>query len=129
MTELQTVAAEIELLCRAYAAFNRREIESVLALMHSNVDWPNGMEGGRVLGKAAVREYWKRQFEVLDSRVEPQGFATEADGRIAVQVHQVVHDKSGKLLADQMVQHVYELRDGLIASMEIRSGSSLNSSS
>lgn len=129
MTELQTVAPEIEQLRGAYAAFNRREIESVLALMHSNVDWPNGMEGGRVVGKAAVREYWKRQFEVLDSRVEPQGFATEADGRIAVQVHQVVHDKQGKLLADQMVLHVYELRDGLIASMEIRSGSTLNSSS
>jgi ketosteroid isomerase-like protein len=120
MAELQTVAAEIELLHRAYAAFNQREIESVLALMHSNVDWPNGMEGGRVLGTGAVREYWTRQFEVVDSYVEPKNFTTEADGRIAVHVHQVVRDRAGKLLADQMVQHVYEIRDGLIGSMEIR---------
>ena len=35
-------------------------------------------------------------------------------------MHQVVHDKSGKLVGDQMVQHVYEFRDGLIQSMEIR---------
>jgi hypothetical protein len=53
--------------------------------------------------------------------VEPKKFAKEADGRVAIDVHQVVHDNAGKLLADQMVQHVYEIRDGLIRSMEIRS--------
>lgn len=120
MAEVQTPAAEIALLRKVYAAFNRREIETVLAVMHSNVDWPNGMEGGRVLGTAAVREYWTRQFGLLDPRVEPQNFASEPDGRIAVDVHQVVHDKAGKLLVDHMVQHVYEIRDGLIQSMEIR---------
>ena len=73
-----------------------------------------------MLGKAAVRAYWKRQFEMLDSKVEPKKFTPEADGRIAIDVHQVVHDKSGKLVGDQMVQHVYEFRDGLIRSMEIR---------
>ncbi len=120
MAEVQAVAAEIEMLHRMYAAFNRRDIETVLAAMQADVDWPNGMEGGRVLGKAEVREYWKRQFEVLDPSVEPQNFAREQDGRISIDVHQVVHDRSGKLVVDQMVQHVYEFRDGLIQSMEIR---------
>jgi ketosteroid isomerase-like protein len=120
MAELGETSAEVELLLRTYAAFNRREIETVLSAMHANVDWPNGMEGGRVLGKAAVRDYWKRQFEVLDPHVEPKNFTGEADGRIAVDVHQVVHDKSGKLVVDQMVRHVYEIRDGLIQSMLIR---------
>ena len=119
MAEVQ-MAADIELLHSAYAAFNRREIETVLGLMDANVDWPNGMEGGRVLGTAAVRDYWKRQFEVVQSHVEPKSFSTEADGRIAVDVHQVVHDKAGKLLDDRMIQHIYEIRDGLIQSMEIR---------
>jgi ketosteroid isomerase-like protein len=120
MLRVENAGAKIELLRRTYAAFNRREIEHVLALMHSNVDWPNGMEGGRVLGTAAVRDYWTRQFEMLDPHVEPQNFTTESDGRIAVDVHQVVHDKSGKLLVDHMVQHVYEIRNELIQSMEIR---------
>ena len=120
MAELSVVSAEIDLLRKMYAAFNRRDIEAVLAQMHADVDWPNGMEGGRVLGTAAVRDYWKRQFESLNPRVEPQNFTAEPDGRIAVEVHQVVHDTSGKLLVDQMVQHVYELRDGLIRGMEIR---------
>jgi ketosteroid isomerase-like protein len=121
MAETQAVSAEIELLQRIYAAFNRRDFETVLAAMVDDVDWPNGMEGGRVLGKDAVRAYWKRQFEVFDSRVEPLGFTAEADDRIAVEVHQIVHDKAGELVADQMVQHVYEIRDRLIRSMEIRS--------
>jgi ketosteroid isomerase-like protein len=121
MAETVAISAEIELLRRVYASFNRREIEDVLAVMYPDVDWPNGMEGGRVLGKDAVRSYWTRQFEVLDPHVEPQGFASETDGRIAVEVHQVVHDKSGKLLVDQVIHHVYEIRDGLIRSMEIRS--------
>jgi len=120
MVEVQAVATEIEMLQRMYAAFNQRDIETVLAAMQDNVDWPNGMEGGRVLGKAAVRDYWIRQFEVLDPHVEPKNFTREADGRIAIDVHQVVRDKDGKLVADQMIQHVYEFRGGLIQSMEIR---------
>jgi hypothetical protein len=72
------------------------------------------------LETGAVREYWRRQFEVVDSHVEPKSFTTEADGRIAVHVQQVVHDKAGKLLADQMVQHLYEIQDGLIQGMKIR---------
>jgi len=121
MAGLQEVFAEIELLQAMYVAFNRRDVETVLAAMDADVDWPNAMEGGRESGKAAVREYWRRQFEILDPRVEPRGFTTEKDGRIAVAVHQVVHDKTGKLLVDQMINHVYEFRGGLICSMEIRS--------
>jgi ketosteroid isomerase-like protein len=125
MLETQTVLGAIdpvlvELLQRVYTAFNRREIETVLAAMEADVDWPNGMEGGRVQGQGSVREYWRRQFEVLDPKVEPKKFIRDADGRIVVEVHQVVHDKSGKLVVDQMVRHVYEIRGGLIRSMEIR---------
>ena len=120
MAELQAVSAEVELLRGVYAAFNRREIETVLAAMHPNVDWPNGMDGGRVLGTAAVRDYWRRQFEVLDPRVQPKNFVMDPDGRIAVEVHQVVHDRTGNLLVDQTIHHVYEIRDGLILRMEIQ---------
>jgi ketosteroid isomerase-like protein len=120
LVKTEADAAEADLLRRIYDAFNRREIETVLAAMHPEVDWPNGMEGGRVLGTSAVRDYWKRQFEIFVPHVEPIGFAHEPDGRIAVKVHQVVHDIAGKLVVDQIIQHVYEIRDGLIRSMEIR---------
>lgn len=103
-----------------YEAFNRRDFETVLKMMHAEVDWPNAAENIRVYGRDAVREYWKRQFESRDSTVDPQGFASEPDGRIAVEVHQVVRDKSGQMIADRMVEHVYTIRGGLITRMEIR---------
>jgi hypothetical protein len=109
-----------ELLTAAYTAFNARDINAVLVLMHPDVDWPNGMEGGRVHGHDEVRSYWRRQWEILDPRVEPVGFAEDEAGSTVVDVHQVVRDRAGNLLADRTVQHIYSIRNGLIESMEIR---------
>jgi hypothetical protein len=109
-----------EVLRRAYAAFNARDIDRALAVMHRDVDWPNGMEGGRELGHDAVRAYWTRQFGLIDSHVDPVGFSDDDQGRVVVDVHQVVRDLDGALLSEQRVEHVYTLREGLIARMEIR---------
>ena len=49
-----------ELLRGAYDAFNARDIERALVLMTPDVDWPNGMEGGRVHGHEEVRLYGER---------------------------------------------------------------------
>ena len=111
-------AAE-QLLTRAYEAFNARDIEGVLSLMHPDVDWPNAMEGGREHGHAAVRAYWTRQFTIVRSLVEPERFETEADGRVAVHVHQVVANLCGDAVSDRHVRHVYTLRDGLIERMDV----------
>ena len=54
-----------------YAAFNERDIDGVLDAMTPDVDWPNGWEGGRVLGREAVRDYWSRQWAQIDPRVDP----------------------------------------------------------
>jgi ketosteroid isomerase-like protein len=109
-----------QLLRRAYEAFNARDIDGALGLMHPDVDWPNGMEGGRELGHDAVRAYWERQFGLIDSHVEPVGFAEDEEGRVVVEVDQVVRDLDGALLSEQRVQHVYTMRDGLIERMDIR---------
>jgi ketosteroid isomerase-like protein len=111
-----------DLLARTYAAFNARDIESVLATMHPEVAWPNGMEGGIIFGHRGVRDYWTRQWGMIDPSVEPVGFTSTGDGRVAVEVHQVVRDLAGKVVKDQVVRHVYAFEDGLIRSMEIREG-------
>jgi hypothetical protein len=115
---------DCDLLIKIYEAFNRRDIDTVLAEMHDDVDWPNGMEGGRVHGREAVRQYWLRQWSQIDPRVEPQGFRTDPTGGTIVTVHQIIRDLDGKLLADKTLQHVYLIRDGLIHSMEIREADS-----
>lgn len=109
-----------ELLTHIYQAFNRREIDTVLEAMHPDVDWPNGMEGGRVLGRQSVREYWTRQWAMVDPVVEPVHMAEDEDGRIVVDVHQLVQDLSGKLLLDHMVQHIYTFENHVIMRMDIR---------
>lgn len=112
--------AERQLLVKTYEAFNARDIDTSLAAMHPDVDWPNGMEGGRVDGHGGVRDYWTRQWRMIDPHVEPLRFETDEAGRTIVEVHQVVRDLTGTLLADQTVWHVYTIEDGLILNMEIR---------
>ena len=113
--------SEKEILAAAYVAFNKRDIDAVLALMSTNVDWPKGFEGGRVHGHQEVRAYWTRQWALVDPHVDPVRIVPDDAGDWVVDVHQVVGDLSGKQLGDQMVQHVYSIRDGLIERMEIRS--------
>ena len=95
-------------------------MDAALELMHRDVDWPNGMEGGRERGREAVRRYWTRQFTMIDSHVEPESLLHTDDGRVAVHVHAVVRDLDGNVVSDGYVEHVYSFRDGLVAHMEIR---------
>jgi SnoaL-like domain len=108
-----------KLLSLAYKLFNVRDIDGVLRLMSPDVDWPNGMEGGRVHGHDGVREYWKRQWALIDPHVAPIAFETDPEGHVVVEVHQVVRDLTGQLLLDQRVDHLYSIEDGLIHRMDI----------
>jgi ketosteroid isomerase-like protein len=112
---------EEELLLRsAYQAFNTRDVEAAVGLMHPEVDWPNAWEGGRVVGRAAVRDYWARQFAVISSKVEPESFTEESDGSITVDVHQVVHDtRTDELLSESRVRHRYWLERGPVKRMDV----------
>jgi hypothetical protein len=111
--------AEREVLNTAYRDFNARNIEAVISRLHPHVDWANGMEGGHVHCKDAVRAYWTRQFAVLNPHVEPVGIEPDEEDNWVVQVHQVVRDLQGNLLVDTTVYHTYRFRDGLIVRMDI----------
>ena len=108
-----------ELLEAVYRDFNARRLEAVLARMHPDVVWPNGWEGGFVHGHEGVRDYWTRQWAVLDPHVEPVEISVDERGRWVVKVHQVVHDREGKLLSDKIVYHAYHISDSLIERMDI----------
>lgn len=115
-----TVDQTEEILRSAYRAFNARDVDAGLDLMHPNVDWPNAWEGGRVVGRAAVGDYWRRQFESISSNVEPETFEHLTNGEVSVLVNQTVHDaKSGEELSEGTVRHRYRLEDGLIVWMDV----------
>lgn len=80
------------------------------------------MKGGSVLGHRGIRDYWTRQWGIIDPSVEPMRFTPTGDGRVDVEVHQVVRDLDGNLLKDHIVRHIYAFEDGLIKSMEIHGG-------
>ena len=87
-----------------YDAFNARDIDAVLATMTDDVD------------------YWTRQWAAIDPSVEAVGVAVRPDGAVAVDVEQVVRDLDGTVVAQGRVVHVYTLRDGLVARMDIVEG-------
>src|SRR5690349_19654038 len=84
-----------ELLRQLYERFNARDMESLLKMMQLDVMWANGMEGGHVYGHDGVRSYWTRQWAMIDPHVEPIAFSTNANGTVAVEVHQTVRDLKG----------------------------------
>lgn len=114
------MGSDEEILKAAYEAFNARDVEAALALMHPDVDWPNAWEGGRVAGRDAVAAYWARQFEQISSTVEPEDFDLDPDGAITVAVHQVVRDaRTGEIQTDTRVLHRWWLEDGLVVRMDV----------
>jgi len=107
------------LIRQAYAAFNARDIPTVLATLHPQVRWSRAWEGDYATGHEEVRQYWQRQWQELDPRVEPTGIRELADGRLEVMVQQVVKDKQGTLVFEGPVKHLYTLQDGLLQQMDI----------
>ena len=59
---------------RIYDRFNARDIDGVLTALTDDVAWANGMDGGHVHGREAVRAYWTRQWAMVSPHVEPVGF-------------------------------------------------------
>ncbi len=110
---------QIELLRAAYAAFNARDIDAALVLMTPNVAWPMAFKGGFVRGPEEVRAYWTEQWSETDPHVEPVDFTPEDGGQVLVEVHQVVRDLAGAVLADEHVGHRFTVENGLISKMEV----------
>ncbi len=108
-----------EFLQNLYDAFNRREIETIISSMRSRVKWANGLEGGFVYGRDAVRQYWTNQFKAIQPQLETLRFETDENNREIVTVHQIVKDLQGNLLADATVHQIFTIEDGLISVYEI----------
>ena len=102
-----------------YDAFNKREIETIISKMHPDVKWANGLEGGFVYGRDAVREYWTNQFKAIEPELETLKFELDEQGRSVVTVHQIVKDLEGNVLVDTQVRQIFTIEDDLISLYEI----------
>ena len=58
---------DIEFLKHIYDRFYAWDIDGVLTVLADDVAWANGMDGGHVHGREAVREYWTHQWTVVST--------------------------------------------------------------
>jgi ketosteroid isomerase-like protein len=118
MTEKEMLKNQA-LIKNAYAAFNARDIDAILQVMHPEVKWPRAWEGGYATGHAEVSAYWKRQWKEIDPTVTPVGFRERENGTLEVDVDQLVKDLTGHVLFDGKVKHIYVINNGMIQQMDI----------
>jgi len=108
-----------DLIQKAYAAFNERDIEKALSTMQPDVQWSKAWEGGYISGHDEIKAYWTRQWKEINPHVNPVGFAERPNGSLEVRVHQKVKDLQGNPTFDGTVKHIYTFEDGLIKKMDI----------
>ena len=108
------------LLTRLFEAYNQRDFPAFAAALRDDVDWPDQTRGGRLIGHAALRDYWDTNAQFIQVEVTPITFALQDDGRMLVEVNQVVRGLTGTLWSDIQVRQYYTLRDGLVSRMDVR---------
>jgi hypothetical protein len=108
-----------EVISQAYSTFNQRDVDGTLALMSENVSWPKASEGGRVVGKQDIREYWTRQWADFDPHLDVLEVIDRENGKTEVKVHQLVKNLKGDVLSDTELWHVYTIQNNLIERMDI----------
>ena len=118
MTEQQKTQNQ-QLIKDAYAAFNARNINAILMVMHPNIKWAKAWEGDYANGHDEVSAYWQRQWKEIDPNVIPAGFYERENGTLEVEVNQLVKDLEGNVLFDGKVKHVYVISDGLLQQMDV----------
>ncbi|MGO4773655.1 nuclear transport factor 2 family protein [Flavobacterium sp. W22_SRS_FK3] len=108
-----------DIIRKAYAAFNERNIDGALVTMQKDIQWSKAWEGGYISGHREIKEYWTRQWTEINPTVEPVGFDERDNGSLEVKVHQNVKDLQGNLMFDGLVKHIYTFQKGLIKTMDI----------
>jgi hypothetical protein len=106
------------LLLRFHRALDNKDVEGVAAALHPEADVPNQLSGGRVVGAAAILDYYSGAFALLESESTPTAFRPRPHGAMEVRVHHHVTNLAGALWHDGPVDYSFSFRDGLIVRMD-----------
>lgn len=110
--------ARRSLLLRFYKALDSKDVEGVAAVLHPDVDFPDQLNGGRLTGAAAVRDYFAGAFDLINSENAVSEFRSGPDGTMEARVHHHVTSLEGRLWHDGPVDYRFTFRDGLIARVD-----------
>lgn len=100
-----------------YEAFNRKDIEAVIAALHPDVTWPNLFAGGQLRGHEAMRAMWRDQFSKINPEATPISITELPDDRWQVKIAYVVRTVDGKLFTEEVTTNTYRFEDGKIIDM------------
>jgi ketosteroid isomerase-like protein len=108
-----------DLVRRAYRAFNDRDIEAAVALMHPEVSWPDATTGEIIRGSHALRWHWRTVFGHMHPILELDDLRERSDGLLEAVVRHILRDPDGTVLQDDRLVHLFTIEDGLIKRVEI----------
>lgn len=98
-----------------FEALERADVETALALAHEALDVPDRLDGGgRIVGKAAVRAYWKRGFDLVRVSNTVLKASPSGDDAIRVVVAHSVKSLDGRPWGDSTLTYRISFRDNLI---------------
>jgi len=107
------------LLTQLYKAFNDRDVAALVGGMHPDVSWPNFLEGGRIEGREALRDYWTGQFALVTPEASPIEMRELPDGRIYVRLHYVIKALAGGgVWTDEITNNTFTFEGDQIIRMD-----------
>jgi ketosteroid isomerase-like protein len=111
----------VEIVRRAYAAWNRDDRRAALAFFADDVIWTPAREDPDARphhGREGVRRFWAQWEDLFDGiRIEPEELVDVSD-RIVSRLHITGSGKGSGVDVDQRVYQVVEFRDGSIVRVD-----------
>ena len=113
MTDEEMIAA----LRRIHDAFNRRDFEAVVQLVHPDIELVRPGGQSSIKGVAALRE-WLEPDAIEEQRLEPLDFRVKGD-KVLVREHATGRGAGSGIAMDFVVHGVYTLDDhGLVKEVQ-----------
>ena len=102
-----------------HEAIGRRDADAAALLFHPQARFRNYLDQGEVIGRDAVRAFYRQLFETLTLDTDLLSVQLLADGRAQAELQVSVHDRAGRLWSDSRVTATYTIRESLIQSVEL----------
>lgn len=113
----------VEALQRAYAAFNRGDIDAGLAVLHPDIEWkgpPEAPTGSVWQGHDEVRQFARIGLEPWESRTwTPEEFVEVGEDALLVFVRSRARGAGSGIEIEADTAHVATFRDGKVIRLEM----------
>ena len=107
------------LLSRLHDGIVRGDIEAVMRCFHPAAQMHDALEGGLVTGHDEIRAYYLRQFATVRADASLLSVLHCEAEMFDTLVQVMVRGVDGGFWWEGQIRAVYQLRDGLIASIEV----------